>query len=135
MDDQQTLNATTGDDMRHDILSRAEAYAAARPAEPFTPGESYIPCSGKIVDGEDLRFLVDSCLDMHLTGGRFCDQFEAAIAEKMGIPHAALVTSGSAANLIAFSALTSPKLRAKRIQPGDEVITVAAGFPTTVGPI
>lgn len=99
------------------------------------PGKDYIPASGKCMDEEDLANLIDASLDMWLTTGRYGDKFEKDFAEFLGIKHCALVNSGSSANLIAMTALTSHKLGDKRLKPGDEVITVAAGFPTTVAPI
>ena len=119
---------------RDDILDMAKAYYDAQEAKPFEPGKTYIPCSGKIVDGDDLRHLVDASLDMWLTGGRYSEMFERDIAKVMGTKYARLTVSGSAANLLAFSSLTSWKLRDRRIKPGSEVLTVAAGFPTTVTP-
>ncbi|MDY2728859.1 MAG: lipopolysaccharide biosynthesis protein RfbH [Clostridium sp.] len=99
------------------------------------PGKDYIPASGKCMDEEDLANLIDASLDMWLTTGRYGDKFEKDFAEFLGIRYCALVNSGSSANLIAVTALTSHKLGDKRLKPGDEVITVAAGFPTTVAPI
>ena len=121
--------------LRRQVLDQARLYGAELGAAPFQPGKSYIPPSGKIVDADDLCHLVDASLDMWLTTGRYCDAFETALAERFGLRHARLVCSGSAANLIAFSALTSWKLHERRIEAGSEVITVAAGFPTTVSPI
>ncbi len=107
----------------------------AFPAQPFVPGETPVPCAGRVFDAEEIVHLVDSALDFWLTTGRFAAQFEKAFAELFGLRHALLVNSGSSANLLAVSCLTSPKLGADRLVPGDEVITVAAGFPTTVNPI
>ena len=101
----------------------------------FIPGETYIPPSGKVLDEEDCASLIDASLDMWLTAGRFASQFEPTLAKKFGKKISKLTVSGSAANLLAFSTLTSWKLGAARIKHGDEVITVAAGFPTTVAPI
>jgi CDP-6-deoxy-D-xylo-4-hexulose-3-dehydrase len=101
----------------------------------FVPGKTYIPASGKVLDADDCANLIDASLDMWLTAGRFASQFEPALAKKFGKRLSKLTVSGSAANLLAFSTLTSWKLRDARIKPGDEVITVAAGFPTTVAPI
>jgi CDP-6-deoxy-D-xylo-4-hexulose-3-dehydrase len=101
----------------------------------FVPGQTYIPVSGKVFDDRELVQLVDASLDFWLTTGRYAAEFEERFAEWMGVKHCLLVNSGSSANLLALSALTSPKLGDKRLQPGDEVITVAAGFPTTVNPI
>ena len=99
------------------------------------PGESYIPPSGKCMDEEDMANLIDASLDMWLTSGRYGQKFESEFAKFLGVKHCALVNSGSSANLIALTALTSHKLGERRLKPGDEVITVAAGFPTTVAPI
>ena len=101
----------------------------------FVPGETYIPPSGKVLDEQDCAALIDASLDMWLTAGRFASQFEPTLAKKFGKKLSKLTVSGSAANLLAFSTLTSWKLGDARIKPGDEVITVAAGFPTTVAPI
>lgn len=101
----------------------------------FLPGQTYIPVSGKVFDEEELVKLVDSSLDFWLTTGRYAAEFEEKFAQWMGVKHCLLVNSGSSANLVALSALTSPKLGEKSLKPGDEVITVAAGFPTTVNPI
>jgi len=99
------------------------------------PGVNYIPVTGKVLDEEDILMGVDAALDGWLTAGRFANQFEYDFAAYFGAPKALLVNSGSSANLVAFYALTSPKLGERAILPGDEVITVAAGFPTTVNPI
>ena len=101
----------------------------------FIPGKTYIPPSGKVLDAEDCAHLIDASLDMWLTAGRFASEFEKTLAKKFGKKLSRLTVSGSAANLLAFSTLTSWKLGGQRIKPGDEVITVAAGFPTTVAPI
>ena len=121
---------------RQDILDQVRRYAArvAEPA-PFVPGETYIPASGKVVGAEEAAAMVDASLDLWLTAGRYADQFEEKLATRMGLRFAHATVSGSAANLLAFSSLTSPKLRDRQIKPGAEVITVAAGFPTTVAPI
>ena len=101
----------------------------------FTPGQSAVPVSGKVIDGWDVSAVVDSALDAWFTTGRFAEDFERKLARFVGVRCASLVNSGSSANLVAVSALTSPKLGERRLKPGDEVITVAAGFPTTVNPI
>jgi CDP-6-deoxy-D-xylo-4-hexulose-3-dehydrase len=101
----------------------------------FIPGETYIPPSGKVLNEDDLINLIDASLDMWLTSGRYAKEFEKQFAEFLGIKYCSLVNSGSSANLIAISALTSYKLGDRRLKPGDEVITVAAGFPTTIAPI
>lgn len=101
----------------------------------ITPGTHYIPPSGKLLDESDLKNLLDSCFDLWLTAGRFAIEFEKRFAEFMNQKFCLLVNSGSSANLVAFAALTSPTLKERQLKPGDEVITVAAGFPTTVNPI
>lgn len=103
--------------------------------KPFVPGETYIPPTGKVLDENDCAHLIDASLDMWLTTGRYGAEFETKLAKKFGRKLAKLTVSGSAANLLAFSTLTSWKLGNDRIKPGDEIITVAAGFPTTVAPI
>lgn len=99
------------------------------------PGIDYIPVTGKIISAEDILNGVDAAMDGWLTAGRFANQFEDDFAKYFGAHRSLLVNSGSSANLVAFYALTSPKLGARAIKPGDEVITVAAGFPTTINPI
>jgi CDP-6-deoxy-D-xylo-4-hexulose-3-dehydrase len=122
--------------LRKQILELAAEYCGeAFAARPFIPGETPVPVSGKVFDGAEMRLLVDSCLDFWLTTGRFAEQFEREFARWMGVRECVLVNSGSSANLLAITALTSPKLGADRLVPGDEVITLAAGFPTTVNPI
>ncbi len=122
-------------EIRAEILRLGKAYMLAKGQPTFVAGESYIPCTGKMVDGEDLSLLLDASLDMWLTAGRYADMFEAMLAKRFGLRFAKLTVSGSAANLLAFTALTSWKLNERRIEAGSEVITVAAGFPTTVAPI
>lgn len=123
------------DQQRAEILRLAREYQNARQVPAFEPGVTYIPPSGKVLDAEDCAHLIDASLDMWLTAGRYADQFEEELATKFGRRFSKLTVSGSAANLLAFACLTSWKLGDKRIKPGDEVITVAAGFPTTVTPI
>jgi len=126
----------SGEQLRRQILDLvAEYYESAFPPRPFIPGESPVPVSGRVFDAAELQTLVDSSLDFWLTTGRFAAQFEREFAAFFGLRSAILVNSGSSANLVALSALTSPKLGARGLKPGDEVITVAAGFPTTVNPI
>ncbi len=123
------------DAMRNSILSQAGDYFQASGINlERVPGKDYLPVSGKVLDEEDLKNLVDASLDMWLTAGRFAKQFERDFAEFMEQRFCLLVNSGSSANLVAFNALTSPALGPRAIRPGDEVITVAAGFPTTVNP-
>jgi CDP-6-deoxy-D-xylo-4-hexulose-3-dehydrase len=127
---------TTPDDLRQQIRALVRAYhAAAFAARDFVPGESVVPVSGKVFDAHELELLVESALDFWLTTGRFAKEFEQRFARWMGVRHCLLVNSGSSANLVALSALTSPKLGDRRLRPGDEVITAAEGFPTTVNPI
>ena len=121
---------------RKDVLERVRAFVDKVDVEGvFTPGKTYISPSGKVLDADDIEHAVDACLDMWLTVGRYDASFSTALAKRMGGHRALTTVSGSAANLLAFSALTSAKLGASRIVPGDEVITVAAAFPTTVAPI
>src|ERR1700704_2251675 len=130
-----TTTKTAGQ-LRDEVRAIVKQYydvALAPPA--FVPGQSAVPVSGKVFDSEELRSLVDASLDFWLTAGRFAEKFEREFARWMGIRECVLVNSGSSANLLALSALTSPKLGDRRLVPGDEVITVAAGFPTTVNPI
>jgi CDP-6-deoxy-D-xylo-4-hexulose-3-dehydrase len=113
----------------------AEYRREAFPERGFAAGESVIPVAGKVFDERDLQSLVESSLDFWLTTGRFAEEFERKFARRVGVRCARLVNSGSSANLIAMSVLTSPTLGERQLKPGDEVITVAAGFPTTVAPI
>lgn len=101
----------------------------------IVPGQDYIPVTGKVLDVDDLLYGVDATIDGWLTTGRFGPKFEQKLAKYMGCKSSLVVNSGSSANLVAFYALTSPKLGERAIKPGDEVITVAAGFPTTVNPM
>ncbi len=112
-----------------------EYYSEAFPAHVFVPGSSPVPISGRVFDEQELELLVESSLDFWLTTGRFAEQFEREFAKFVGAREAVLVNSGSSANLLAVTALTSHKLDDRRLRPGDEVITLAAGFPTTVNPI
>ncbi len=122
--------------LRGEILGQVHAFADAMlHPESFNPGESTIPVSGKLLDHNDIAALVDASLDGWLTAGRFHKDFEKALEKYVGVRNAVFVNSGSSANLVALSALTSPKLGKKALKPGDEVLTVAAGFPTTVNPI
>lgn len=121
---------------RNAILNQVREFANEHlVGQPFLPGTTPVPVSGKVLDAEDFATLVDSCLDGWFTSGRFHDAFEEKLAEAVGARSALFVNSGSSANLVALSGLTSPKLGRRALQPGDEVLTVAAGFPTTVNPI
>jgi len=119
-------------DQIRELVSKYHAEAFPRPE--FIPGASNIPVSGKVFDAEDVQHAVDSSLDFWLTTGRFAEQFERQFARVMGVRDARLVNSGSSANLVALSALTSPTLGDRALRAGDEVVTVAAGFPTTINP-
>lgn len=122
--------------IRHQIAQLVDVYATIQYAHKvFDPGNTIIPPSGKVLDASELKSMVEAALDGWLTTGRFNEAFEKRLANYLGVKFALTTNSGSSANLLAFSALTSPKLKARAIQPGDEVITVAAGFPTTVNPI
>ena len=128
--------STRAAQLRRRILDlTAEYFAEAFPARDFAAGESAVPVSGKVIDASDIQAVVDSALDSWFTTGRFAKDFERKLARFVGVRSASLVNSGSSANLLAVSALTSPKLGNRQLKPGDEVITVAAGFPTTVNPI
>src|SRR5579885_392996 len=122
--------------LRRQILDLAAQYfSESSPPKEFIPGVSPVPVSGRVVDGADVSAVVDAALDAWFTTGRFAEVFERNLARFVGVRSASLVNSGSSANLVALSALTSPKLGERRLMPGDEVLTVAAGFPTTVNPI
>lgn len=112
-----------------------EYFQITHPVSDFSPGCSSVPVSGKVIDAKDVMAVVEAGLDAWFTTGRFAEDFERKLARFIGVRSASLVNSGSSANLVAVSALTSPKLGERRLTPGDEVITVAAGFPTTVNPI
>lgn len=122
--------------IRAEIARLVEQYAASslRPA-PFIAGTTPVPASGKLLDAQELKHMVEASLDGWLTTGRFNAEFEEKLAAFIGVKHLITVNSGSSANLVAFSTLTSPRLGDRAIRPGDEVIGVAAGFPTTVNPI
>ena len=123
-------------EIRQEISKLVELYASTELApKGFVPGESVIPPSGKVIGARELQLMVEASLDGWLTTGRFNAEFEKKLAEFIGVNHLLTVNSGSSANLVAFSTLTSPKLGERAIRKGDEVIGVAAGFPTTVNPI
>ena len=122
--------------LRGEILKLVEEYYQERFAgRSFDPVTDTVHYAGRVFDEDELVKLVDSSLDFFLTASRYSDQFEADFAEFFGLSNAILVNSGSSANLVALTSLTSPKLGERRLRPGDEVVTVAAGFPTTVAPI
>jgi CDP-6-deoxy-D-xylo-4-hexulose-3-dehydrase len=122
--------------LRAQIAQLVDEYAAITLApQVFLPGESVVPPSGKLIGAQELRYMVEASLDGWLTTGRFSAEFDKKLAAFIGVKHLITVNSGSSANLVAFSTLTSPKLGKRAILSGDEVIGVAAGFPTTVNPI
>ena len=125
------------DQLLRDLMAiqTLQYYELFHKPEAFIPGESAVPVAGRTFDAEDMQFLVDSALDFWLTTGRFAAAFEREFAKFLGIEHVILCNSGSSANLLAIACLTSPELKERRLQPGDEVITLACGFPTTVNPI
>ena len=122
--------------LRTQIAALVQQFADAQfESKPFIAGESAVPVSGKVIGAKELQLMVDASLDGWLTTGRFNAAFEDRLAKYLGVKYLITVNSGSSANLVAFSALTSPRLGDRAIKPGDEVIGVAAGFPTTVNPI
>ena len=125
------------ENLRDEILSLVKKYYDDnhKSSNQFEPGVSTVPYSGRVYDHNEIMSSVESCLEFWLTGGHFQKEFEDKLKKYLGARHAMLVNSGSSANLIALSALTSEKLHEKRLKPGDEVITVASGFTTTVNPI
>ena len=131
------MSGARSDELRAAIRAlTAEYYEATWGAPaPFVPGESRVPYGGRVFGPEELDLLVDASLDFWLTYGRYSERFEQEFAALLGVRHCLLVNSGSSANLLAFMALTSEKLGERRLRRGDEVLTVAAGFPTTVAPI
>jgi CDP-4-dehydro-6-deoxyglucose reductase, E1 len=125
------------DPVRNKILALVESFAELKYSQTthFIPGETPIPASGKVIGASEMVSGVDACLDGWLTTGRFNEKFEKNLADFIGPRHVLTTNSGSSANLVAFAALTSQKLEDRALTPGDEVITVAAGFPTTVNPM
>ena len=123
-------------ELRNDIAALVAEYCKVKFAKkPFVPGDTPVRYAGRVFDEQEMISLVDSALDFWLTSGRFSEEFESELAAFLDLEFAMLVNSGSSANLVAFAALTSPLLGDKRLLAGDEVISVAAGFPTTVNPI
>lgn len=130
------MTKETKDSIRAEIAERVKAYAALEYAgERFVPGVTPVPPSGKLLGAEEIQLMVDASLDGWLTTGRYNNDFEKGLERFLGVRYALTVNSGSSANLVAFMALTSPKLGSRAICQGDEIITVAAAFPTTVNPI
>ena len=124
------------EERRKQILSLVRQYYGEKfSATTFDPTKDLVHYAGRVFDAEELCNLVDASLDFFLTANRYADRFEAEFADYMGLESALLVNSGSSANLVALTALTSPKLGQRRLKPGDEIVTVAAAFPTTVAPI
>jgi CDP-6-deoxy-D-xylo-4-hexulose-3-dehydrase len=124
------------DQVRQEILKLVDEYGAlASQTTGFVPGQTVIAPAGKVVGAKEMQLMVEASLDAWLTTGRFNESFESRLAAYIGVKHLITVNSGSSANLIAFNTLTSPRLGERAIKPGDEVIGVAAGFPTTVNPI
>jgi len=124
------------EDLRATIMRLVDEYCAVvHGRKAFLPGQSEVPVSGRVFDSSDVRSLVDSALEFWLTTGRFNGQFQTDLAKRIGVKYALTLNSGSSANLVAFSALTSPLLRHRALAPDSEVITAAAGFPTTVNPM
>ncbi|MDD5584631.1 MAG: lipopolysaccharide biosynthesis protein RfbH [Candidatus Omnitrophica bacterium] len=121
--------------IKREIFSKIKEYHAASQSKHFIPGKTYINYAGRVFDDRELVNLVDASLDFWLTAGKYAHEFEKKLATFLGAKHCDLVNSGSSANLIAISALTSPLLKKRALVPGDEVITIACGFPTTVNPI
>ena len=132
---QGTTGMSDRDAIREQILELVRQYHAAGIQPTFHPGADPVRYAGRHFDSHELVALVDSSLDFWLTAGRYAETFESDLAGFLGVENVLLVNSGSSANLVAFATLTSPKLKDRRVKPGDEVITVAAGFPTTVNPI
>jgi CDP-6-deoxy-D-xylo-4-hexulose-3-dehydrase len=130
------MNSHNLEEIRQKIANLVEEYAnhSFKPVD-FVKGETSVPPSGKLIDSDELKSMVEASLDGWLTTGRFNEKFENQLSEFLGVKHLLTVNSGSSANLVAFNTLTSPKLGKKAISIGDEVISVAAGFPTTINPI
>ncbi len=130
------MQNSSASDGREKILDLVREYAKTKSkSQEFIPGQTPVPVSGKVLDEADYVALVDSSLDGWLTAGRFTEEFERQLAKFVGARTSVFVNSGSSANLLALTALTSPKLGERALKPGDEVVTVAMGFPTTVNPI
>ena len=122
--------------LKSEIFLKTDQFSKIKFAKKnFIPGQTPVPVSGKVIDGEEIKNIVQSALDADLTAGYFNEIFEERLSKFLGVKFLLTVNSGSSANLIAFSTLCSPSLKEKSIKRGDEVISVAAGFPTTVNPI
>ena len=125
----------TEKEIRSEIFERIKELYATRAPECFVPGTTPVSYAGRVYDEKELISLVDASLEFWLTTGHYADTFEKDLAAFLGVKHCLLTNSGSSANLLALSALTSPKLGEDRLKPGDEVITTACGFPTTLNPV
>ncbi|MFH1442343.1 MAG: lipopolysaccharide biosynthesis protein RfbH [Candidatus Omnitrophota bacterium] len=123
------------DIIRKKILKQAADYFISQEKKEFIPGKTFIPYAGRVYDAKELVYLVDASLDFWLTAGRYAAEFEKKLAALLGIKYCLLANSGSSANLLAVSALTSPLLKNRQLHPGDEVIATACGFPTTLNPV
>jgi CDP-4-dehydro-6-deoxyglucose reductase, E1 len=123
------------DSIRKKILKQVAGYFACRKNEKFIPGQTRIPYAGRVYDEKELIYLIDTALDFWLTADRYADKFEKGLAGFLEVKYCLLTNSGSSANLLAVSALTSPLLKSRQLKPGDEIITTACGFPTTLNPI
>jgi CDP-6-deoxy-D-xylo-4-hexulose-3-dehydrase len=123
------------DELRNEILEKVKQYYRQKKESHFVPGQSMVNYAGRVYDEDEMTLLVDASLDFWLTAGRYSKLFETGFAEFLGVKHCLLTNSGSSANLLAISALTSPKLGVRRLNPEDEIITTACGFPTTLNPI
>jgi len=127
---------TTPESIRAQILALVKDYYKEKyAAKTFDPEKDLVHYAGRVFDAEELLNLVDASLDGYLTANRYAERFEAEFADYLCLSNALLVNSGSSANLVALTTLTSPRLKDRRLQPGDEVITTACGFPTTLNPI
>ena len=130
------MEKTKSDEIKSNIETLVDNFCEIKfKKSEFIPGKTVIPCSGRVIGASEVKNMVSASLDAWLTTGRFNREFQKKLAEYIGIKNLITVNSGSSANLIAFSSLTSHLHKERAIQPGDEVITVAAGFPTTVNPI
>jgi len=125
----------TEHELRSEIFDKVKQLYALKSHDKFIPGRSHIPYAGRVYDEKEIISLVDASLDFWLTTGRYAEQFEKGLADFLGVKYCLMTNSGSSANLLAVSALTSPKLGEKRLKAGDEVITTACGFPSTLNPI
>lgn len=123
------------DAIRKEIIAKVKDFYKSGRREPFVPGKTRINYAGRVYDEDELANLVDASLDFWLTAGRYAGEFEKKLAKFIGVGYCLLTNSGSSANLLAISALTSPLLKDRRLRPGDEVITTACGFPTTLNPL